>query len=119
MENREKKFYEYIDYMRNQTECSLTKKVIDNSVGVWNKLSTNKNLSIPDVCYGDDDNILFIWDNNTIYLECEIFGDGRVEFFNRNRTNEKLDFIEITIDNEISEDINNLFKHFYKVELLD
>ena len=75
----------------------------------------NKVLEIPDCCPSEsnegDFHIMFAWDKDEHYLECEIFSSGVIEFFYRNRfTNETWgeDYgnLDQSISNELIEKLN-------------
>lgn len=84
----------YIDSLRleakstNESEFSVS--VIDKSLHVWQELSkgfTQKGfwLEVPNACPGQNNDFMYTWSKDMHYLECEIFGNGAVEFFYRNR----------------------------------
>lgn len=66
----------------------------DKAQLIWDKLSDyfvsiGKTLEIPDACPGETDVFMLTWDNSEHYLECEVFGDGIVEFFHVDKTKNK------------------------------
>lgn len=72
-----------------EVEFSVT--VIDLAEKVWLSLknhfrSQGKCLEVPDACPGSNDDFMYVWSKAEHYFECEIFGDGAVEFFYRNRS---------------------------------
>jgi hypothetical protein len=40
---------------------------------------------LPAICPGDANNLMYTWNHGEHYLECEIFEQGEIEFFYRNR----------------------------------
>lgn len=46
----------------------------------------NLTLAVPNACPGENNNFMFVWDSNLHYLECEVFINGVVEFFYKDRT---------------------------------
>lgn len=94
-ENKQKhlKLLDYIQSLRSEviagTETEFTLLVLETAQQVWEELrrifsSQNKCLEVPDACPGYQDNFMYTWSKGEHYLECEIFGNGAVEFFYRN-----------------------------------
>ncbi|MGB0561799.1 MAG: hypothetical protein ACPGVO_08345, partial [Spirulinaceae cyanobacterium] len=75
-------------------ESEFSTAVIRNAWSVWQSLNryfyaSGQYLEVPDACPGEDDDFMYSWSTGEHYLECELFGNGAVEFFYRNRrTNE-------------------------------
>jgi len=76
---------------------SLKMKVWDNSKQI---------LEVPDCCPSNDDSrVMFTWDKDEHYLECEIIIDGTKEFFYRNRITKEAMGEDYFPSANISEDI--------------
>ena len=91
-------------------EIEFTTRVLENAWLVWEELrnhfvSTGKFLEVPDACPGTNNNFMFTWSKAEHYFECEIFGNGEVEFFYRNRNNSNVWGEDTTIGQEFSADI--------------
>lgn len=87
----------YIDSLRSEAvksgETDFTVSVLEKALHVWEDLraiflSKNKCLEVPDACPGDKDNFMYVWSKGKQHLECEIFGNGEVEFFYRGNNDE-------------------------------
>jgi hypothetical protein len=93
---RHQKLQEYLDLLRDEIritgEVEFSENILDLAWLVWKKLREHfmKNklcLEVPDACPGQKDNFMYTWSEGEHYLECEIFGNGEIEFFYRNRKN--------------------------------
>jgi hypothetical protein len=78
------------DEARAAKESEFSEGVLDIAWLVWMRLRNhfmeNKLcLEVPDACPGQKDNFMYTWSKEEHYLECEIFGNGEIEFFYRNR----------------------------------
>lgn len=90
-----KKLKEYIDGINHRIykkeEREVSKYTLDTSWIVWKKLQHLCNsvgvLTVPSACLGSDDNFMYTWSNSEHYMECEVFGNGAIEFFYRNDSN--------------------------------
>lgn len=92
--SRKERMDEYLDFLKEEAN-----RINGDESVIWlakdflnlltNKLSQqNKVLEVPDCCPSNgsqgDFHIMFTWDKNEHYLECEITNSGLVEFFYRN-----------------------------------
>jgi len=59
-------------------------------------------LQPPDACPGESDNLMFVWNKGEHYLECEVFGNGAVEFFYRNRLTDERWGEDITLESKLT-----------------
>jgi hypothetical protein len=69
---------------------AITPKLEQLSLMVWDRLqqavlSGDRCLQIPSICPGHASNLMYTWNRDEHYLECEIFEQGEIEFFYRNR----------------------------------
>jgi hypothetical protein len=70
---------------------AITPKLEQLSIMVWDRLQQvflngdHRCLQIPSVCPGNVSNLMYTWNKDDHYLECEIFEEGEIEFFYRNR----------------------------------
>ncbi len=76
---------------RSNNETEFTIKALNIAWQVWNDLKDHFQqkglcLEVPDACPGSQDNFMYTWSKAEHYFECEIFGNGEVEFFYRNRS---------------------------------
>lgn len=94
-ENQHKQLLAYLETLRIEAqsagEIEFTVSLINLAEQVWSHLKNHfrtqgKCLEVPDACPGSNDNFMYVWSTAEHYLECEIFGDGTVEFFYRNRS---------------------------------
>lgn len=79
------------DEVRHNEESEFTIALLDLAEQVWLSLRDNfqarsEYLEVPDACPGSENNFMYVWSKAEHYLECEIFGNGAVEFFYRNRS---------------------------------
>ncbi len=109
---RHQKLKEYLDSLRSEAETGVdfTESALDISWQVWERLkeyfqSQHSYLDIPDACPGYRDNLMYTWSQEAHYFECEIFGNGEVEFFYRNRENNEVWGEDTRIDQKFSRDI--------------
>jgi hypothetical protein len=93
-EKRKEGLEYYINSLRSEAESTdeseFTVFVINYSWQVWQELSKHFSerglcFEVPDACPGQNNNFMYTWSKAEHYLECEIFGNGSVEFFYRNR----------------------------------
>lgn len=113
-----KSLQEYLDSLLNESktkDSGFTVKVVNNAKQLLKTIeSSDLILMSPDACPGESNNIMFLWEKEDYYLECEIFEDGAVEFFYKNRiTNEKWGE-DTTIDQKLTSEISNVLKLFAK-----
>ncbi len=96
-EQRHQELLAYIQSLRSEAvangEIGFTLSVIEKAQQVWEDLRTvffsNKQcLEVPDACPGYRDNFMYTWSKGKQHLECEIFGNGEVEFFYRGNNDE-------------------------------
>jgi len=93
--NRRQRMNEYLDSLKEEAiringDESVIWLAKDFLTLFINKLAQqNKVLEVPDCCPSESNegnfHIMFIWDKDEHYLECEIFNSGVIEFFYRNR----------------------------------
>jgi hypothetical protein len=88
------------------TDCdaNFTVKVLCNAQKVWNDLNNHfqagyQELIVPDACIGNTDNFMYTWIKDEHYLECEIFGNGEIEFFYRQEITGQVWGEDTTLDN--------------------
>lgn len=84
---------------------------------LWQKLSSllsnlDRCLVEPNVCPGDDGHIMYSWIKEELYLECEFWESGKVEFFYRNRDSGELWGEDTSIDEEFSAQAIEKLAHF-------
>lgn len=83
---REQKLF---DYLVKELDSNILINLachywISLKMKVWN--NCKQILEVPDCCPNNDGSIvMFTWDKNEHYLECEVLIDGTKEFFYRNR----------------------------------
>jgi len=87
--------------------ASFTTDVLDNSSQVLKTLNSHFRrdhlfLEVPDACPGESDNFMFVWNKGEHYLECEIFGNGAVEFFYKNRSSDEVWGEDTTVDEKLT-----------------
>jgi hypothetical protein len=84
----------YLESLKSEVNESCKSQfavaVLESAWKTWNSLSLyfareNLCLEVPDACPGQNDDFMYTWSKAEHYLECEIFGDGAIEFFYRNR----------------------------------
>lgn len=100
----------YVSELYSEAELvnsGFSTKVLDNARQTLKRLNNHFRrdclfLEIPDACPGESDNFMFVWDKGDNYLECEIFGNGAVEFFYRNRSTNELWGEDITVDAQLT-----------------
>ena len=93
IQDREIKLKRYIDSLTQaQPEFSIEAANLAWSIWVSLKeifLDKNQLLDVPNAAPGARDNFMLVWSEQQYYLECEVFADGKIEFFYHNRdTNE-------------------------------
>lgn len=104
------KWESYVSELYSEAELidsGFSTKVLDNARQTLKKLNSHFRgdhlfLEVPDACPGESDNFMFVWDKGDNYLECEIFGDGEVEFFYRNRSTNELWGEDIAINAKLT-----------------
>ncbi|MEO1401224.1 MAG: hypothetical protein AAFV72_08185 [Cyanobacteria bacterium J06635_1] len=103
--------YLYLASLRTEAksddEARVMLSILDIAERVWGKLNNHfeeggRKLEIPDACAGDQDDFMYTWSKNEHYLECEIFGNGNIEFFYRNRHSSEVWGEDTTLDNGFS-----------------
>ena len=101
----------YIDSLRPRAgsirEAEFTHKVLDVAWQVWNSLKKQlelqgSRLEVPDASPGHSDNFMYVWSRGSHYLECEVFGNGDVEFFYRNRKTNEVWGEDVRVEQEFS-----------------
>jgi hypothetical protein len=89
----------YLESLKSEAvesfESQFTLTVLDYSWQTWKFLSDyfsarSLYLEVPDACPGQNNDFMYTWSRAEHYLECEIFGNGVVEFFYRNRSSGKV-----------------------------
>lgn len=96
---RARRMIEYLNSLREEAiTINKSDQIVDVAYNSLQKLcgtlmSQNKVLEIPDCCPNTgtewDFHIMFTWNKDEHYMECEVLVDGTLEFFYRNRlTNE-------------------------------
>ena len=104
----------YLESLKSETceinESQFTVTVLEYASKVWNDLSlsfsrNNSCLEVPDACPGQSDDFMYTWSRAEHYLECEIFGNGIVEFFYRNRNSGEVWGEETTLEQSFSTSI--------------
>jgi len=100
----------YIDELyieASSRDAGFTTDVLDNSRKVLKTLNSHFRrdhllLEVPDACPGELDNFMFAWNKGKHYLECEIFGNGAVEFFYKNRSSDEVWGEDTTVDEKLT-----------------
>lgn len=119
--NKQEQMNKYLDSLKieatqingDESIIWLAKDFLDLLI---NKLAKrNLILEIPDCCpnnSSDNFYIMFTWDKDEDYLECEIFNSGVIEFFYRNRYTHKVWSWEcnFTMRNEFEDGIEELLE---------
>lgn len=104
----------YLDSLKNEIkeagEAKFSERVINLSWSVWEALKSQFEakglcLEVPDACPGSRDNFMYAWSKHEHYLECEIFGNGEIEFFYRNRNSGEVWGEDTTLEQGFSTDI--------------
>lgn len=119
--NRKERMNEYLNSLEKEAaEINGDESVIWLAKDFLNLISyklsqQNKTLEVPDCCPTDgkreEFHIMFTWNKNEHYLECEIMNRGLVEFFYRNRLTKEVwgcDTDYGLTDAQISQDSNDL-----------
>jgi hypothetical protein len=105
---------EYLDSLKEEIrvvgETEFSEKVLNLSWLVWEALkssfdSRGQRLNVPDACPGLKDNFMYTWSKSEHYLECEIFGNGEIEFFYRHRNTGEVWGEDTTLEQGFSTDI--------------
>lgn len=113
-EKRHEGLQRYLDSLRLEArvsgESEFTVSVIDTAWQVWERLKKHfldqgVCLEVPDACPGQRDNFMYTWSRCEHYFECEIFGNGQIEFFYRNRNTGALWGEDTTLEKGFSTDI--------------
>jgi len=118
------KWESYVSELYSEAELidsGFSTKVLDNARQILNRLNSHFRrdhlfLEIPDACPGESDNFMFVWDKGDNYLECEIFGNGAVEFFYRNRATNEVWGEDITVDAKLTPAIMKKLMLFVTIE---
>jgi hypothetical protein len=101
----------YISSLRSEVETNqesdFTISVLNYSWEVWQGLSKcfaerGVCLEVPDACPGQSDNFMYTWSKTEHYLECEIFGNGAIEFFYKNRKTGEVWGEDTTLEHKFS-----------------
>jgi hypothetical protein len=104
----------YLESLKSEVQESckseFTVTVLEYASKIWNNLSLyflrkNSCLEVPDACPGQNNDFMYTWSKAEHYLECEIFGDGVVEFFYRNRNSGEVWGEETTLEQSFSTSI--------------
>jgi len=113
---------DYLEKLRQEAlamnEVEFTVAVVDIAEQMWERLNREvvitpgKHLTIPNTCPGSNDNIMYTWFQKGHYLECEVFGDGNVEFFYRNFKDKQVWGEDTTFDKDFSIDIVDKILYF-------
>lgn len=90
---RERQLVDYLVSLKEEAEIvSRRSDILFKSLGLWQKLRAgvlttyHRILEVPDCCPSSYDfHIMFTWDKEEHYLECEVMIDGTFEMFYRNR----------------------------------
>lgn len=114
----------YVAALYNEVEAGnvgFTTKVLDNARQVLKNLNSHFRqnhlfLEVPDACPGESDDFMFLWSKGEHHLECEIFGDGAVEFFYRNRATDEVWGEDITLESKLTPAIMKKLMLFVKTE---
>ena len=98
-------------------QSTYTIELLNIAWFVWLKLKytfykQGLKLMVPDACIGSNNNFMFAWRNDVHYLECEIFANGLVEFFYRNRTTNEVWGEDIAIEQSLTANIIDKVKLF-------
>jgi len=104
------KWESYVSQLYIEAEAGgtgFTTKVLDNARQVLRNLNSHFRqdhlfLEPPDACPGESDNLMFVWNKVEHYLECEIFGNGAVEFFYKNRLTDERWGEDITLESKLT-----------------
>lgn len=110
----------YLDSLAHEAtrpDSRFSLEAVENAWFVWQTLrdffgDQDAYLAVPNACPGEDDNVLFSWDSTRFYAECEIFGDGRVEYFYRNKETEAFDSEEVDVTSSCPENVMDWLSHF-------
>lgn len=85
---------------------TISEDVFNCASRVWTKINLlDLNLEVPDACPGYRDNLMFTWLKGEHYLECEVFGNGIVEFFYFNKESEQTYSEDTEINAKLSAEI--------------
>lgn len=113
--NRRKRMNSYLNSLKDEA-----KRINGDESVIWlaedlitlliHKLAQgNKVLEIPDCCPSEsnegDFHIILTWDKDEHYLECEIFNNGDIEFFYRNRFTKQDWGEDTTLTQPLSEEV--------------
>ncbi|MEH1786503.1 MAG: hypothetical protein V7L23_13190 [Nostoc sp.] len=101
----------YLDSLRPQANSAgidgFTILVLDAAWQTWEKLkeyfsSKGLSLEVPDACPGQSNNFMFAWSKGEHYLECEVFGNKKIEFFYQNRNTSEVWGEDTTLEQKFS-----------------
>lgn len=97
---RARRMIEYLNSLREEAiTINKSDQIVNVAYNCLQKLcgtlmSHNKVLEIPDCCPNNgtegDFHIMFTWDKDEHYLECEVLVDGTAEFFYSNRLSKEV-----------------------------
>lgn len=98
-----KKYIEGIRNTKSPQQRVVSEDLLDNAEIVWGKLrllcnSKGRLLRVPSVCLGESDSFMFSWLMDGLYLECNTFSTGEVEFFYRDKNSYKIWKDGFTVD---------------------
>lgn len=116
--NNEDKLVKYLKSLKDEAiAINTSEDILLKAYSVWSKLrdtffykKPKQILEVPDCCPNTGSegefHIMFTWTKDIHYLECEIFNNGDIEFFYRNRRIPSVGWGEdYTIGQTFSEDL--------------
>ena len=123
-QNALKKWHTYVNSLYRELESEgvgFTQNVLDSAKQFLDVLVEYFRtdflfLEIPDACPGESKNFMFLWDNGVHYLECEIFDNGAVEFFYKNRSTDEIWGEDTRINAKLTPEIANKLMLFVSTE---
>lgn len=114
----------YVGALYTEVEAGnagFTTRLLDNVRKVLKNLNNHFRqdhlfLEVPDACPGESNDFMFLWKKGEHHLECEIFGDGAVEFFYRNRSTDETWGEDITLESKLTPEIMKKLMLFVNTE---
>ena len=121
--NQQKKTGELVSYIERNTDDGLLQgEHASGYLRVWNDLQlaiakSGFQLQVPNACPGPDGDLLYTWDSGNDHFECELYPDGNVAYFYKNRKTKESWLLDTTISDAIPEKAISLLKDHFAFRL--